>query len=141
VRGEVRVRGSVAYLAQTAWIFNGTVKDNILFGKAYDPDLFSRGVIDGWIVFLVFFLCCCIVCLVFIVVLFRSVTNFRFFILISISESLFFLFSPISRRSDFPLTRAVVFAACLEADIRAWTQGVHTNLGARYNGLPATAFI
>lgn len=65
--GNVKVRGSIAYLSQAAWIFNGTVKENILFGKPYDEDLFSR----------------------------------------------------------------VVFAACLEADIKTWTEGVETSLGAR----------
>ena len=36
VEGDVKVSGRVAYVAQTAWILNSTVKDNILFGKPCD---------------------------------------------------------------------------------------------------------
>ncbi|XP_020231728.1 ABC transporter C family member 14 isoform X2 [Cajanus cajan] len=32
VSGKVRVSGSVAYVAQTSWIQNGTIEENILFG-------------------------------------------------------------------------------------------------------------
>ncbi|KAH0448151.1 hypothetical protein IEQ34_021951 [Dendrobium chrysotoxum] len=32
ISGKVRVFGSMAYVAQTAWIQNGTIQDNILFG-------------------------------------------------------------------------------------------------------------
>lgn len=34
--GKVSISGSVAYCPQSAWIMNGTVKHNILFGKEYD---------------------------------------------------------------------------------------------------------
>ncbi|KAJ8319362.1 hypothetical protein KUTeg_004453 [Tegillarca granosa] len=34
VSGSVNVKGSVAYVAQQAWIQNATVQDNILFGKS-----------------------------------------------------------------------------------------------------------
>ncbi len=37
--------GSTAYAPQQAWIQNATLKENILFGKAYDEDLYNR-VID-----------------------------------------------------------------------------------------------
>ncbi|RKO92749.1 hypothetical protein BDK51DRAFT_18442, partial [Blyttiomyces helicus] len=33
---------STAYVAQTAWIMNATVRDNILFGSRYDPERYSR---------------------------------------------------------------------------------------------------
>ncbi|XP_004968719.1 ABC transporter C family member 14 [Setaria italica] len=33
VSGKVKVCGSTAYVAQTAWIQNGTIEENILFGK------------------------------------------------------------------------------------------------------------
>ncbi|WOL15825.1 hypothetical protein Cni_G24606 [Canna indica] len=33
ISGKVRVCGSTAYVAQTAWIQNGTIQDNILFGQ------------------------------------------------------------------------------------------------------------
>lgn len=36
--GHSAVNGSVAYAAQQAWIFNGTVRDNILFLKPYDQE-------------------------------------------------------------------------------------------------------
>ncbi|KAA0725432.1 Canalicular multispecific organic anion transporter 2 ATP-binding cassette sub-family C member 3 [Triplophysa tibetana] len=35
LEGEVSIRGSVAYVPQQAWIQNATLRDNILFGKAY----------------------------------------------------------------------------------------------------------
>ncbi|KAF6002670.1 hypothetical protein F1559_001419 [Cyanidiococcus yangmingshanensis] len=34
--GSVHVHGSIAYSAQAAWIYNGTVRDNILFGSPYE---------------------------------------------------------------------------------------------------------
>jgi ATP-binding cassette subfamily C (CFTR/MRP) protein 1 len=33
---QVQVSGSIAYVAQTAWIQNGTIQDNILFGRPMD---------------------------------------------------------------------------------------------------------
>ncbi|XP_073009640.1 ABC transporter C family member 14-like [Typha latifolia] len=33
ISGQVRVSGSTAYVAQTAWIQNGSIEDNILFGQ------------------------------------------------------------------------------------------------------------
>ena len=42
----VTVRGSLAYVAQQAFVVNATVKDNILFGLEYD-DVWYRKVIDG----------------------------------------------------------------------------------------------
>ena len=38
VKGHVAVNGSVAYVAQQAWIFNDSLKENILFGNEYNPD-------------------------------------------------------------------------------------------------------
>ena len=37
-------QGSVAYVAQEAWIQNATLKDNILFGRTLDEDLYNRCV-------------------------------------------------------------------------------------------------
>jgi len=34
--GHVRVKGGLAVVPQQAWIFNGTVRDNILFGSDFD---------------------------------------------------------------------------------------------------------
>ncbi|XP_043228721.1 multidrug resistance-associated protein 1-like [Amphibalanus amphitrite] len=42
--GRVNVKGSVAYVAQEAWIQNATLKDNILFGRTLDEDLYNRCV-------------------------------------------------------------------------------------------------
>ena len=39
-QGSVTMRGSVAYHQQNAWIYNATIKDNILFSQAYDEDRF-----------------------------------------------------------------------------------------------------
>jgi len=36
------MQGSVAYVAQQAWIQNATVRDNILFGKAFDEQRYNR---------------------------------------------------------------------------------------------------
>lgn len=44
VEGEVRMEGTVAYVAQTAWIFNDTMRNNILFGKAYDEALYRKAL-------------------------------------------------------------------------------------------------
>lgn len=36
VEGEISIDGSVAYVAQTAWIINATLKDNVLMGRPFD---------------------------------------------------------------------------------------------------------
>lgn len=36
ISGKVRVRGTTAYVAQTSWIQNGTIQENILFGLPMD---------------------------------------------------------------------------------------------------------
>ncbi|GJJ74129.1 ATP-binding cassette, subfamily C (CFTR/MRP), member 1 [Entomortierella parvispora] len=41
-QGTVRVFGDLAIVPQQAWIINATVKDNILFGKPFDQELYSR---------------------------------------------------------------------------------------------------
>lgn len=43
-RGTVALEGTCAYVAQNAWIFNGTLRDNILFGRAYDAELYQRAI-------------------------------------------------------------------------------------------------
>ena len=35
--GDFSIRGSVAVVPQKSWIFNDTVKENILFGLPFDP--------------------------------------------------------------------------------------------------------
>ncbi|CAF3968250.1 unnamed protein product [Rotaria sordida] len=42
--GKVRMHGSFCYVPQESWIFSSTIKTNILFGKAYDRNLFHKVV-------------------------------------------------------------------------------------------------
>ncbi|KAF2142975.1 uncharacterized protein K452DRAFT_225985 [Aplosporella prunicola CBS 121167] len=44
IRGEVVVRGKTAYVAQSAWVMNATVKENIVFGYRWDPHFYDRTV-------------------------------------------------------------------------------------------------
>ncbi|KAL3194798.1 hypothetical protein MRX96_045924 [Rhipicephalus microplus] len=41
-RGVLRTSGSIAYVSQVAAIYNMTVRDNITFGKRFDPGLYVR---------------------------------------------------------------------------------------------------
>lgn len=43
--GNCTIRGKVAYVPQVSWIFNATVRDNILFGLPYDADKYNRAVL------------------------------------------------------------------------------------------------
>ena len=42
VEGQVTVHGSIAYVPQTAWILNATLKQNILFGKELNEKLYDE---------------------------------------------------------------------------------------------------
>ncbi|GAB5365970.1 hypothetical protein AAMO2058_001104200 [Amorphochlora amoebiformis] len=42
--GTVQTRGNIAYVPQQAWIFNATVRQNILFGLPYDRRKYQRAV-------------------------------------------------------------------------------------------------
>lgn len=42
VSGTVTVRGTTAYVAQTAWIQSGTIMDDILFGRAMDRERYRE---------------------------------------------------------------------------------------------------
>jgi ATP-binding cassette, subfamily C (CFTR/MRP), member 1 len=42
--GDVSVVGSIAYVAQSAWIFNDTLKNNVLFGFPYDEARYRRAI-------------------------------------------------------------------------------------------------
>lgn len=44
VQGEVILRGTSAYVAQTAWVMNASVKENIIFGHRYDSEFYDRTV-------------------------------------------------------------------------------------------------
>ncbi|XP_019436154.1 PREDICTED: ABC transporter C family member 13 isoform X3 [Lupinus angustifolius] len=39
--GSVYSNGSIAYVPQVPWILSGTIRDNILFGKGYDPERYA----------------------------------------------------------------------------------------------------
>ncbi|XP_023215356.1 ABC transporter C family member 10-like [Centruroides sculpturatus] len=40
--GEVSVKGKISYASQEAWVFNATVKENILFGEEYHEDKYRK---------------------------------------------------------------------------------------------------
>jgi len=42
--GKINLNGSSAYVAQQAWIQNATVRDNIIFGKEYNQQLYEKVV-------------------------------------------------------------------------------------------------
>ncbi|GJM98166.1 hypothetical protein PR202_ga15151 [Eleusine coracana subsp. coracana] len=44
VSGSVEVFGSVAYVSQNSWIQSGTVRDNILFGKPFNRELYEKSI-------------------------------------------------------------------------------------------------
>ena len=43
-KGEVVVHGTVAFVSQTSWIMNATVKENIIFGYRYDSNFYEKTV-------------------------------------------------------------------------------------------------
>jgi ABC-type multidrug transport system fused ATPase/permease subunit len=45
-RGVVQLRGRVALVTQQPWIRNATLRDNILFGRTYEPTRYAR-VLDA----------------------------------------------------------------------------------------------
>ena len=40
--GNITVSGKISYCPQESWVFSGSVRQNILFGKPYDKDRYSR---------------------------------------------------------------------------------------------------
>ncbi|CAK3838118.1 ABC transporter [Lecanosticta acicola] len=44
LRGEVVVRGATAYVAQSPWVMNASVRDNILFSHRWDPEFYDRTI-------------------------------------------------------------------------------------------------
>ncbi|XP_018418340.1 PREDICTED: multidrug resistance-associated protein 5-like [Nanorana parkeri] len=42
LEGKVSVNGSIAYAAQQAWIFNASLRDNILFGEDYEEEMYKK---------------------------------------------------------------------------------------------------
>lgn len=45
VSGEANIDSSMAYLPQLPWLQNATIRENILFGRKYEEDLFNQVVI------------------------------------------------------------------------------------------------
>ncbi|KAK4493262.1 hypothetical protein RD792_017859, partial [Penstemon davidsonii] len=41
---SVIIRGSVAYVPQLSWIFNATLRENILFGSSFEPERYWKAV-------------------------------------------------------------------------------------------------
>lgn len=42
--GLISLKGSIAYVSQTPWLMNGTVKENILFGSKLDPEFYQSTI-------------------------------------------------------------------------------------------------
>ncbi|KAJ8311648.1 hypothetical protein KUTeg_011003 [Tegillarca granosa] len=42
IHGNVKVKGSIAYVSQEAWIQNLTLRDNILFGNRYVEHKYNK---------------------------------------------------------------------------------------------------
>ena len=42
VSGTITFPGTLVYVPQTAWIFSGTIRENILFGQPYDETKYTR---------------------------------------------------------------------------------------------------
>ena len=43
-KGDVVIRGSTAYVAQTPWVMNASVKENIVFGHRFDPTFYDKTI-------------------------------------------------------------------------------------------------
>lgn len=44
IEGEGYIKGSVAYCSQNPWIINATIRDNVVFGKRFDPDFYDKTI-------------------------------------------------------------------------------------------------
>ncbi|KAM0714363.1 hypothetical protein Q7P37_010150 [Cladosporium fusiforme] len=44
IKGEVVMRGKTAYVAQSPWVMNASVRENIVFGYRWDPAFYERTV-------------------------------------------------------------------------------------------------
>ena len=40
--GAITYTGNIAYVPQKSWVFSGSIRDNILFGKSYEVNKFAR---------------------------------------------------------------------------------------------------
>lgn len=44
LKGEVVMRGTVAYTAQSPWVMNASVRENIVFGHRWDPQFYEKTI-------------------------------------------------------------------------------------------------
>ena len=44
IKGEVVMRGTAAYVAQSPWVMNASVRENIVFGHRWDPAFYDRTI-------------------------------------------------------------------------------------------------
>lgn len=44
IKGEVVVRGKIAYVAQSPWVMNASVRENIVFGYRWDPHFYEKTI-------------------------------------------------------------------------------------------------
>ncbi|KAL9951145.1 hypothetical protein ACROYT_G043758 [Oculina patagonica] len=42
ISGTIKFEGTLVYVPQTAWIFSGTIRENVLFGQPYDEPKYTR---------------------------------------------------------------------------------------------------
>lgn len=42
LEGKIKVNGRMAYAAQQSWVYNGTVQENVIFGKSYDEQRYNE---------------------------------------------------------------------------------------------------
>ena len=42
MNGSIRISGRIAYTSQQPWVFSGTMKENILFGKKFDEHRYNE---------------------------------------------------------------------------------------------------
>ena len=43
-KGEVIVRGTISYVAQSPWVMNASVRENIVFGHRWDPHFYDKTI-------------------------------------------------------------------------------------------------
>ena len=41
-QGQASVHGRIVYVSQQPWVFSGTVRSNILFGKKYEEERYEK---------------------------------------------------------------------------------------------------
>ena len=40
--GNVNIHGTISYVPQEPWVYSGTVRDNVLFGKEFDEKRYEE---------------------------------------------------------------------------------------------------